>query len=387
MVAKTPPNTTVQIILAIAVGIFVIYSAGLINEKLNEKPFAETGAAVMQGKLLEQAYTSNDCTVSSSDLSLSTEEQKLLPLINEYRAQNSLAAVQISPTLQKAASWKARDMHTNNYLSHTDSLGRGWYQITADCGYPYATEVNVAEIAASGYSTASSVLSAWKASPAHNAMLLWPGFRAAGIGQVGSYWSVMFAEKLDSAPTNDTIAPTVIITSPINGADVSGNVDISVSAIDNVAVTKVEFYVDDILKSSDSASPYIYTWDTTTASNGNHTLSALAYDAATNVGISSDVNVIVSNGGLPSTPYGNITGTVTGSLGGVLSGVKVTTTLTGTKKTLSSTTNSAGVYKFTNIPPGTYILKYQAKGFIAQSATVFVTTGATTVKNVVITKR
>jgi len=186
---------------------------------------------------------------------------------------------------------------------------------------------------------------------------------------------------------SDKTAPSVGITSPAQDAVVTGTINVNAIASDNVGVTKVEFYVDDLLKFTDTTSPYIYTWNTTTSVNGNHTLSALAYDAATNVGISSDVSVIVSNGGLPSSQSGNITGTVTSSLGGVLSGVKVTTNIPGSKKSMSSTTNSAGIYKFTNLPPGTYILKFQAKGFVAQSATVSVVAGATATKNVVMLKR
>ena len=183
----------------------------------------------------------------------------------------------------------------------------------------------------------------------------------------------------------DTIAPSVGITYPAQDTVVTGTINVNAIAQDNVGVTKVEFYLDDVLKYSDAVAPYIYPWDTKTSADGNHTLSALAYDAATNVGISSDVNVIVSNGGLPSTPYGNITGTATSSLGGVLSGVTVSTTVSGKRK--STTTDSKGFYRFTNLPPGTYILKLQAKGFLAQSATVSVTAGATTVKNVVMSKR
>jgi hypothetical protein len=61
-------------------------------------------------------------------------------------------------------------------------------------------------------------------------------------------------------------------------------------------VTKVEFWLDGALKSTDTSSPYAWSWDTATATNGAHTLQSKAYDAANNVGSSSNVNVTVSNG-------------------------------------------------------------------------------------------
>ena len=93
----------------------------------------------------------------------------------------------------------------------------------------------------------------------------------------------------------DTQAPTVSITAPANGATVGGIVSVTATASDNVGVTKVEFYLDGALKSTDTASPYAWSWDTTTASNGAHSLTAKAYDAATNVGTSAAVGVTVSN--------------------------------------------------------------------------------------------
>jgi hypothetical protein len=94
--------------------------------------------------------------------------------------------------------------------------------------------------------------------------------------------------------TADTQAPSVTVTNPANGATVSGTVSVTASASDNVGVTKVEFFVDGSLKSTDTSSPYSYSWDTTAVSNGGHSVMAKAYDAAGNT--NSDTNsVTVSN--------------------------------------------------------------------------------------------
>src|SRR6266542_3146977 len=94
----------------------------------------------------------------------------------------------------------------------------------------------------------------------------------------------------------DTTAPTTSITAPANGATVSGTTTVSATASDNVGVTKVEFYLDGALKSTDTTSPYSWSWGTTGSANGTHSLTSKAYDAALNVGISATVNVTVSNG-------------------------------------------------------------------------------------------
>ena len=106
----------------------------------------------------------------------------------------------------------------------------------------------------------------------------------------------------DAAPVPDTQAPSTSITAPSSGATVSGTTSVNASATDNVGVTKVEFYLDNVLQTSDTSAPYSWGWNTTTASNGSHALSSKAYDAAGNIGSSSTVNVTVSNG--PPPPVG-----------------------------------------------------------------------------------
>jgi|GEM_PF-2521356 len=103
----------------------------------------------------------------------------------------------------------------------------------------------------------------------------------------------------------DSIAPTVSITAPTDGSTVSGGVNVAANASDNVGVTKVEFYVDAVLKVADTTSPYGFGWDTNTVSvpNGAHAILAKAYNAAGNTA-SDSVTVTVQNGDItpPSAP-------------------------------------------------------------------------------------
>ncbi len=65
-----------------------------------------------------------------------------------------------------------------------------------------------------------------------------------------------------------------------------GDNELTADASDDTGITKVEFYVDDILYATDTTTPYGITWDVAadTMSEGKHTVSALAYDAAGNLG-------------------------------------------------------------------------------------------------------
>lgn len=100
----------------------------------------------------------------------------------------------------------------------------------------------------------------------------------------------------------DMAAPTVAITSPIGGT-VSSVLNITADANDDVGVTHVDFFVDGSFLSRDSSRPYVSaSWDTRTVSNGTHTLTAKAYDAAGHVTPSAPVTVTVSNTTPDTTP-------------------------------------------------------------------------------------
>ncbi|PYS31259.1 MAG: hypothetical protein DMG11_02015, partial [Acidobacteria bacterium] len=80
-----------------------------------------------------------------------------------------------------------------------------------------------------------------------------------------------------SNSTPDTTPPTVSITSPANGATVSGTITATSTASDNVGVAGVQYKLDGVnLGAEDTASPYSTSWNTTSASNGSHTLTAVA---------------------------------------------------------------------------------------------------------------
>ncbi|HZR15726.1 MAG TPA: LamG-like jellyroll fold domain-containing protein [Verrucomicrobiae bacterium] len=86
--------------------------------------------------------------------------------------------------------------------------------------------------------------------------------------------------------------PTVTLTSPGNGAVVSGSVTAAATATSTIGV---QIKVDGTnLGAEMSSTPYQIAWNTLTASNGSHLISAVARDASGNTATST-ATVIVSN--------------------------------------------------------------------------------------------
>jgi hypothetical protein len=119
-------------------------------------------------------------------------------------------------------------------------------------------------------------------------------FRVQRYGGTGTDY-YYFKATVVSGGGGDTTAPTVSVTAPTAGATVSGTTTISATASDNVGVASVAFYVDSALMSTDTSSPYSYSWATTSYSNGAHSIYAIAKDAAGNSKTSTTVSVTVSN--------------------------------------------------------------------------------------------
>ena len=80
----------------------------------------------------------------------------------------------------------------------------------------------------------------------------------------------------------DNITPSVTITSPTNGATVSGTINVQATASDNKGVSLVSLSVDGIVGASTNTSPYTIAWNSATVANGVHTLAVTARDAAGN---------------------------------------------------------------------------------------------------------
>jgi hypothetical protein len=96
--------------------------------------------------------------------------------------------------------------------------------------------------------------------------------------------------------------PTVVITSPVSGATVSGNITVSATASATPAVTAVQFMLDgSALGAALTSAPYFINWNTLSVTNGSHTLTAVGTNLLGST-TSAGVIVTVSNA-IPTTRY------------------------------------------------------------------------------------
>jgi hypothetical protein len=92
--------------------------------------------------------------------------------------------------------------------------------------------------------------------------------------------------------SNAVITPTISI-NPVNST-VSGNLTLSSTTSANIV--SVQYYLDNVaLGSAQTTAPFSYTWNTATASNGPHALTAIGSTALNATVTSATVNVTVNN--------------------------------------------------------------------------------------------
>jgi hypothetical protein len=134
-----------------------------------------------------------------------------------------LVSLNVSPTLTKAAVWKALHMAKYSYMAHDDPappVARTPADRLEACGYPSRT-TGWGENIAYGYSTSSSVVDAWLNSPGHRANIENASYRSTGVGAATNasgvvYWSQEFGTYDDSGSGGGgggVSAPTVSLTS------------------------------------------------------------------------------------------------------------------------------------------------------------------------------
>jgi peptidoglycan/xylan/chitin deacetylase (PgdA/CDA1 family) len=116
-------------------------------------------------------------------------------------------------------------------------------------------------------------------------------------------------------------APTVAITAPVNNSTVSGTQNITTTTTNTIGV---QFMLDGTnMGAEDTASPFSASWNTTTTTNGMHSVAAVARNS-TGVTASSTITINVQNTAIPTPPTISITAPVNN------------TTVSGTSQTISA---------------------------------------------------
>lgn len=95
--------------------------------------------------------------------------------------------------------------------------------------------------------------------------------------------NIVTVSVINTVP-DDVIAPVVTIISPQDNEKIYNTVKINVSAMDNVGINRIEFYVDNVLNSVNfsDTNTYTWTWNTRKLKAGEHIVTVKAYDYAGN---------------------------------------------------------------------------------------------------------
>ena len=89
--------------------------------------------------------------------------------------------------------------------------------------------------------------------------------------------------------------PSVALSAPAQNARLRATVQVRANASDSVGVARVEFFADGALIGTDTSAPYEVSWNTSTLADGNHSLTARAYDQVNRTTLSAAVTVILDN--------------------------------------------------------------------------------------------
>jgi len=202
----------------------------------------------------------NSTGIESSYSSIVSIPESLPPTISiSYPANNSTASgtVSITATASDNIGITKVEYYVNGALQATDTTT------------PYVYAWNTSALATGAYVISTKAYDA-----------------AGNVGQ---------SSNVNVTVVNDTIAPNVAVTAPVNNATVSGTTTLVANSSDNVGVSRVEFFRNGVLLTATNVAPYSYNWDTTTVTNGSYTLTAKAYDATGNMAQSAAVSVTVNN--------------------------------------------------------------------------------------------
>jgi Zn-dependent metalloprotease len=144
-----------------------------------------------------------------------------------------------------------------------------------------------------GYFTSNTNLAQARTQTEMVASQLYPG---ATVTAVSFAWAAVGVGMPPAV--NDTTAPTVSITSPTDGATVDAGFMVTVQAMDDMAVDRVELSVDGAVVGTDNTAPYEFATDASLAP-GSHSVTATAYDLFNQA--SATINVTIASGGACTT--------------------------------------------------------------------------------------
>ncbi len=167
-----------------------------------DKPQCENGSCgntsestdIWQG-ITDIVFPENDNQPILPDNAVGTQSSytnKVIELVNSYRAQNGLGALEYDAAVSCSAALRAKEQE--QVFSHTRPNGTSCFTALDDCGVNYR---GAGENIAMGQTSAEQVMTDWMNSDGHRENILNPNFTKIGVGlHIGAdgryYWAQMF---------------------------------------------------------------------------------------------------------------------------------------------------------------------------------------------------
>ena len=152
---------------------------------------SEIIAANDQIKNPDLIYPGQILNIPLPDTTLTSYVNEVIRLTNLKRTQNGLKPLTAYWELNRVAQYKAQDMRSKNYFSHTSPTYGSPFDMIKAFGISYRS---AGENIAKGQSTPAQVVEAWWNSSGHRANILNSSYTHIGVGYVadGKYWVQMF---------------------------------------------------------------------------------------------------------------------------------------------------------------------------------------------------
>lgn len=145
--------------------------------------------SAVQSKEAEAANTVAVRGCTGTNVTLYTNEKRMLDLHNRTRVDRGLPRLCVHPALQRAARAHSQDMINRDYFSHnTKGSGKTFATRIKEAGYRYRTAGENIAGGSGSLGSPDSIFKAWMNSSGHRANILNRSFREIGIGAAaGNY--------------------------------------------------------------------------------------------------------------------------------------------------------------------------------------------------------
>jgi uncharacterized YkwD family protein len=159
-----------------------------LPQLMNENPQIQDPSSLKSGDTVNVPHMED----------ISSEENKVLELVNRERAKQGLQMLTGNSELTRVARKKCQDMINKNYFAHESPTYGSPFQMMEAEGIRFSA---AGENIAKGQRSADEVMSAWMNSPGHRSNIMSPAYTELGVGMAkdknGSlYWTQLFIKAL-----------------------------------------------------------------------------------------------------------------------------------------------------------------------------------------------